>query len=114
MRISDWSSDVCSSDLVRTQHRPGIDEAVEGRGIDEAAVERGFLQRAARLVRVLCDLRRLVIADLGRERGAQHQRAVHHLGDAGMIGISPHDASFSSEGQRWGNAWVGKVRFWWT
>src|SRR3546814_11317384 len=113
MRISDWSSDVCSSDLrrergialrkqaprrkkraraddgpgdrvialllsngaakrpaddpayhahvsfplsirgspcgfrlaVRTQHRPGIDDAVEGRGIDAAEVERGFLQR---------------------------------------------------------------------
>src|SRR3546814_1696804 len=23
MRISDWSSDVCSSDLIRPQHRPG-------------------------------------------------------------------------------------------
>src|SRR3546814_6837139 len=58
MRISDWSSDVCSSDLV------------------------------------LCDLRRLVIADLGRERGDEHQRAVHQFVDAGKIGLDPDDAMF--------------------
>src|SRR3546814_8250189 len=36
MRISDWSSDVCSSDLHRQHHQPGHDERAIGHRADLA------------------------------------------------------------------------------
>ena len=42
--------------------------------------ERRFLQRRALLVRLLRDRRGLVVADVRRERGDQHQRARHAAG----------------------------------
>src|SRR3546814_18417103 len=48
MRISDWSSDVCSSDLLRDRQERGHREARLGRKSADRAVER--LHRLARLV----------------------------------------------------------------
>src|SRR3546814_2164224 len=48
MRISDWSSDVCSSDLLRDRQERGHREARLGRTSADRAVER--LHRLARLV----------------------------------------------------------------
>src|SRR3546814_12806506 len=51
MRISDWSSDVCSSDLLRAQHETGeimlfIDRIAEpGRGLRDAACGRPAIGR---------------------------------------------------------------------
>jgi hypothetical protein len=47
----------------------------------------GFLERLAGLVRVLGDRRGIVVADLGRERGDQHQRAADQLGNAFLVGL---------------------------
>jgi hypothetical protein len=47
--------------------------AVEGRRIDIAEVERGFLERATAFMRVLRNLGCFVIADFGRQRGYEHQ-----------------------------------------
>src|SRR3546814_5674434 len=55
MRISDWSSDVCSSDLIHPRNRDRNQKAeIRVRaelGIVQAAVERGVQQRAGRLDR---------------------------------------------------------------
>src|SRR3546814_19154097 len=86
MRISDWSSDVCSSDLLRLEI--GIADAredmVEGRGLDhlsqreleieglEIILERDQLLAARRLVDAVPDgrllrLQRLRRRDIGRD-----------------------------------------------
>src|SRR3546814_7750979 len=55
MRISDWSSDVCSSDLADVT--PGVDQRALQRRVAEAIAQRGGvldldeIQRAARLLR---------------------------------------------------------------
>src|SRR3546814_2575651 len=51
MRISDWSSDVCSSDLVPRRTRPlfGVDASIGQELAAEAAPARGRKSRAARL-----------------------------------------------------------------
>src|SRR3546814_9273257 len=63
MRISDWSSDVCSSDLVAPQHRDLIARAVrtwwafggngdEGSGLIEALEREGAREARAKLVEI--------------------------------------------------------------
>src|SRR3546814_10256682 len=77
MRISDWSSDVCSSDLARIARAAGDDEEVEGardsRGRADAhraaAVREPRDQRRRRL-------RRRVAAGLGR-RGRRRRSEEH-------------------------------------
>src|SRR6266513_4143469 len=44
--------------------------------------ERGRLERGALPVRLLRDLRRLVVADVRVERGDEHERILQELGDA--------------------------------
>src|SRR5258705_6735453 len=57
---------------------PGI--KLLGRDITQG--ERGGPESGALLVRLLGDLRRLVVADVRVERGHQHERVTHQLGDA--------------------------------
>src|SRR3546814_13354546 len=80
MRISDWSSDVCSSDLL----------------------EAGFLQGQPLFVGVLGDLGGVVVADLGRERGDEHQRAADEIGDLLLVRFDPVDAAFGETGHAHG------------
>src|SRR5207248_11528058 len=63
----------------RPDHRPRLDPAVEVLAAHIAQSERRFAQRAAFAVRFLRDLGRPVIADVRRERGHQHQRALEEL-----------------------------------
>src|SRR3546814_7347235 len=50
MRISDWSSDVCSSDLVQNEFRPRLgDDAAERLGIDQPLAP-GHLAGTRRMV----------------------------------------------------------------
>src|SRR3546814_12226461 len=72
MRISDWSSDVCSSDLIRVQRadvRPAepLDGRVSG---DEGALEADHLRRGERQVRL-----RLVHVEGARRPGEVIGRA---------------------------------------
>src|SRR3546814_5384113 len=75
MRISDWSSDVCSSDLVH----PGADHLVQGRPVGGAGDVRGvdvLLERVAPAG----------IRHAGRIRG---HGLVHALGVRHLWGVEP-------------------------
>src|SRR3546814_11930213 len=60
-------------------HCFGADDAIEGGFVDEAELEAGFLQGQPLFVGVLGDLGGVVVADLGRERGDEHQRAADEI-----------------------------------
>src|SRR5919197_5878172 len=55
-------------------HLLGPDPLVELLGGDQPELHRGLLQRLVLLVRLLGDLRCVVVADVRVERGEQHQR----------------------------------------
>ena len=57
-----------------------------------------FPQAGAVLVRLLGDLRRLVVADMRIQRRHQHQRAAHQLGNALAIGLDADGAVFVEAG----------------
>src|SRR3546814_786115 len=61
MRISDWSSDVCSSDL----HRPGADPRRAGTGLYHNAERPGQGPRVRRVQDVMTMLQSLLIANRG-------------------------------------------------
>ena len=66
--------------IVLRPHHP-----VERLLVDQSELQPGFLEGQALLVGVLGDLGGIVVADLGRERGDQHQRAAHQLGDPPLV-----------------------------
>src|SRR5882724_7277486 len=49
---------------------------------DVAEGQRGLAKGGPVFMRPLCDLRRAVIADVGRQRGDQHEGVAHVVGDA--------------------------------
>ena len=65
--------------------RCGLHPLVELLRADVAQRERGVAQRRALAMRLLGDRRGLVVADVRVERGDQHQRALHQLGDARAV-----------------------------
>src|SRR3546814_3339085 len=69
MRISDWSSDVCSSDLVGAVHRGEIDELLELAVVVVAQQGQHLHHGVARDEQV-----QLVMADLDREQIAPDRR----------------------------------------
>src|SRR3546814_8772392 len=94
MRISDGSSAVCSSDLGATAtkllfpcHILWTHQAIEAGRVHKAKLQRGLFQCLSGLMCMLGDLRGLVIADFGRERSHEHERAVDQFGDTGAIGL---------------------------
>src|SRR5262245_44483650 len=58
-----------------------IDDLVIALLVDVTRLERGFLQGQPLFIRLMGDGRGPVVADLRRQRGHQHQRAVDHLVD---------------------------------
>jgi hypothetical protein len=58
---------------MRIDHRCGIDDAVELIGANDTELKRRLAQREVMIERVMGDLRGLVVADHGRERGDQHK-----------------------------------------
>src|SRR3546814_6254073 len=86
MRISDWSSDVCSSDLVQ--------KLLQACGGQPAVLQRDVEHRPALLVGALGDGRGFFVADDRVERGDQDRVAVErgshvvaahlHPGDGGV------------------------------
>src|SRR3546814_3280770 len=94
MRISDWSSDVCSSDLPRFSalpaHRPAIlceDAAgtAQSRGVDREAVRRQgraiFRTSAAQPLRDRARARRVGALLYRRPRRTRHLRSEEHTSE---------------------------------
>src|SRR3546814_1024188 len=88
MRISDWSSDVCSSDLLPTGHRvPGIASSRSPRGSD--ANRCSALRRCAREKPTICELDLvdpvLVLAEISCRRTVatpfRHPRSEEHTSE---------------------------------
>src|SRR3546814_18212038 len=74
MRISDWSSDVCSSDLQLGQHLRGVQQSAA------AADDDAFLDRGAGGVhRVFDAILTLLHLDLGGAADTQHRHAAGEL-----------------------------------
>src|SRR3546814_14505102 len=98
MRISDWSSDVCSSDLGLDHRRRGLDGAVARPWNGEPARGPG-LRRG---------LRRGGLA-VARPAGRRRQPGARHRpGAAGKRGVA------SSEERRVGEGWVSTFRSGWS
>src|SRR3546814_14168610 len=92
MRISDWSSDVCSSDHARRRTAADLIEQARPRSVGEKAVgtasqQKGFLQRVERPVHRPRARERPVIAPLAAPRPAMLLDArtivIHAQHDAG-------------------------------
>src|SRR3546814_11065628 len=108
MRISDWSSDVCSSDQARVHHAHVLEHAGVV-GVVVAAVEAvgaldlRFAGRAARLRG----------ARAGADRGAAQQHEAAPLAD--RVAVSgAFDALARSEERRGGKECVSKCRSRWS
>src|SRR3546814_15283120 len=96
MRISDWSSDVCSSDLLHTM-APIIPEII---GVDEAG-DPALDERAD--------------AYIGGVAGADHVRIIVAEADAiGSIADLEAEQMIRSEERRVGKEWVSTCRSRWT
>src|SRR3546814_17961274 len=103
MRISDWSSDVCSSDLRRVQRvaavvqnvdaldpvfaGEGVDDDLRGSGAVGIVVERPALAGLA----VPMDLRRLVKAG-GGQGDARHVGRLDEVGEDDLLIADAHEA----------------------
>src|SRR5262249_13224983 len=83
--LNDWSPVVLQlmrrtnswlKDISWMRHVLGLDEGVEFGGGDETELDGGFAQTGVLLVGGLGDFGGVIVADLGRERGDQHQRIV--------------------------------------
>ena len=77
------------SGRLAAKHRLRLDHPVERLLVDQAEFQPRFLQGQPLLVRMLGDRRGIVIADFGRKRSHQHQRAVHQVGDALLVRLEP-------------------------
>src|SRR3546814_6151463 len=66
MRISDWSSDVCSSDLVEAFGRAAVERRQAGLGIAIEELHQGEARADARLVGALQAIADLALQQLGR------------------------------------------------
>src|SRR3546814_16086051 len=101
MRISDWSSDVCSSDLDRGRTRPRIPLAV-GHGLDCPRAGRrdgGDPAHAARAAdRYARAYRDFAAADLGRG-GARAQPRLSRQGRADQRALVPDGPARSDRGE---------------
>src|SRR6266576_4605755 len=74
---------------------------------NKAEPQRLFLQpRAARMCG-LGDLCCIIVADFWRERGDQHQRALHQFADAFLVGAYSLDAILSEGSRRVGHQLYG-------
>src|SRR3546814_12258552 len=97
MRISDWSSDVCSSDLLR---HPALEP---GLAADQGRLRKAILQVAHEGIRIVAEQDRTdSLLARGHQDGAE--RAFAH-GEA--------DGRTRSEGRRVGKESVSTGRFWW-
>src|SRR3546814_15941489 len=101
MRISDWSSDVCSSDLVLVLHAQLFEQAQ--RKIIVRILVVGFTQRIAQvIIAALAGQFKQAVTALGN---ACRQIAVHEA--------TAHNQIVRSEERRVGKEWVSRGRSRW-
>src|SRR3546814_12475935 len=81
MRISDWSSDVCSSDLVRARHRQALCPRLDGQGDDRLCRARSDRQRQ------IVARRRLHRRPRHLEKMERQQRRLDHVPAPGGEGL---------------------------
>src|SRR3546814_10824712 len=74
MRISDWSSDVCSSDLLPQKPSQTGDEPDFAQQIDISAIERDAVETQASLCNGRC--RQLIVAPRGLPQGRSNMNLV--------------------------------------
>src|SRR5262249_29008334 len=74
------------------------DPAIVLLGAEVAGGQRGVAKGEPAGVRLLGDLGGPVVADVGRQRGHEHQRVPHQLGDARSIRLDPHHAELAEAG----------------
>src|SRR3546814_6723846 len=85
MRISDWSSDVCSSDLhepgdiVDDVMEPGDDQQPVERAIEEEAEPAAFDDDAARAVDCAADMGIAIAHDHSEQRSEEHTSELQSL-----------------------------------
>ena len=77
---------------LRSDHVLGTDDLIEFVFRDESQIGGFLLEGRAVFMGGFRDLRRLVIADLRRQCGDQHERALHELVYAVQIGFDAYDA----------------------
>src|SRR3546814_16180186 len=111
MRISDWSSDVCSSDLAAGADDVADLRLVDSDRLDARRIRRQFAARLAeRLVHLAQDVRAAFL-------GLLQRRLEDFLGDAGDLDVHLHrgDAFVRrSEERLVGKGCVRKCRYrWW-
>src|SRR5437660_10375410 len=80
-------SDRRTSTVTTADHPFGAHPRIEIASADVTECERRFAQRRAFVMRLLRDCRGLVVADVRRERGDEHQRAADKLADARPVGL---------------------------
>src|SRR3546814_13624682 len=112
MRISDWSSDVCSSDLFRqvalSRRRVVLEQEAEVR---RAAEFKHFDALCARLIRVACARRYEHAVALAQDLPADQQFAGHHVIQAiGVVAVARQERS---EERRVGKEGVSTCRSRW-
>src|SRR3546814_7318473 len=57
-----------------------LHDTIESGFVDQLQLQPGFLERQAMLMRIFRDLGGIIVADLGRKRGDQHQRTIQQVG----------------------------------
>src|SRR3546814_9764293 len=94
MRISDWSSDVCSSDLVDDTSRVG---AVAMVGFDETVMQPASRRRRRRFITAVVDVTSGQILDVFEGHDAKHLRAwmadmpTEWLFQIEVVSVGPHE-----------------------
>src|SRR3546814_11201981 len=126
MRISDWSSDVCSSDLGKPRARRGRDEGEQQRGehrvnpqIDDEPQmlprrqDEPFERAETEIVRGPEGTETLRIAVLRHQFDPRLRRNDDHHPE-GERDQQPRATRLRSEERRVGKECVSTVRYWWT
>src|SRR3546814_16942470 len=111
MRISDWSSDVCSSDLITVSSVPGSGSAL----LQSARGAHCLLALAGRDAVLLEPVVGIGVVVVGRDLAvavAQVQRARFGQAAVGIQaqGVQPPRCCVRSEESRGGKEWVGPCR----
>src|SRR6516164_10552176 len=82
------------SRYVWSNHLLRIDNAIELSFCDKTYLEGSSLERQVVIIRVVGDLRRLVVADHRRKRRNQHERLLNVLIDLFRVGLRAFDEEY--------------------
>src|SRR3546814_6474077 len=74
-----------------------LHDTIESGFVDQLQLQPGLLERQAMLMRIFRDLGGIIVADLGRKRGDQHQRTIQQVGNASLVGLQSRSEEHTSE-----------------